>query len=125
MIVLKEPQKKEPFRFFVRLGLQYRPKDFCIVVLSVVHGKGRTIMKDAETEMMRLMIERGVSRDTILGIALRLRHPEKTEQMLEWLKANEPTINEICEKSREIARKVETEVEGGEPALSRSDRERC
>ena len=47
----------------------------------------------------------GVDKDTGVNISLRLRKPGKAEQLLEWMEQNKTaTPEEICQKSREIAK---------------------
>jgi len=69
---------------------------------------GELIM-ESELEMTiqklaRELIEKKVDRETSVNISLRLETPSKMRQMIDWLQKNNPTVNEICEKSREIAK---------------------
>lgn len=66
-----------------------------------------TKKEETITRLAQLLKAADVDRDTALTVSLRLRKPGKAEQMIEWLEQNKVvTPEEICAKSREIAKSI-------------------
>ena len=57
------------------------------------------------TELAKKLKMAGVDKETGITVSLRLRKPGKAEAMIDWLEKNRTaTPEEICRKSRELAK---------------------
>ena len=64
-------------------------------------------MKVTEMELDNLfsrLKDLGVDKQTAINVSVRTSEKKKMERMMEFLNKGNPTVNEICAKSREIAR---------------------